>query len=68
MSPDTQQIIKAIERIQGHTLVPENMTEMIYHFISSLGPNAIRDCAGKDLSFKIGYIEGWSRSKCEDQK
>ena len=61
MSPDTESLIEAIERIQGHTLVPEDVHSLIYHFISSLGRDAIHDCAGKNVDFKRGYIEGYSR-------
>tara|TARA_Y100001956_G_C4107430_1_gene180697 strand:- start:277 stop:486 length:210 start_codon:yes stop_codon:yes gene_type:complete len=61
MSPDTESLIRAIERIQGHTLVPEDIHSLIYHFISNLGSEAIYDCSGKSLEFKRGYIEGYSR-------
>ena len=61
MSPDTESLVRAIERIQGHTLVPEDINSLIYHFISNLGSEAIHDCSGKSLEFKRGYIEGYSR-------
>ena len=62
MSPDVERLIEAIERIQGHTLVPENIESLIYHVISNLGSDEIRDCSGKSMDFKRGYIEGYSRA------
>ena len=65
MSPDVQKVLEAIETIQGHSLVPENTYSMIYHFISSLGSEAIYDCAGKSEQFKIGYIQGYALASKE---
>jgi hypothetical protein len=47
MSPDAKRILDAIESIQGHTIVPDNLEMTVYHFLSQLGGDVIRDCAGK---------------------
>ena len=63
MSPDVEEILNAIESIQGHTIVPENIESTVYHFISSLGPDAIYACSGRSMQFKMGYIIGYSQGK-----
>ncbi len=62
MSPDAERILEAIESIQGHTIVPDNLEMTVYHFLSQLGSEVIRDCAGKSFDYKVGYLEGWCRS------
>ena len=61
MSPELKSLVESIERYQGKSLLPNDVRTLVYHFISSLGPEAIRECAGKDMSFKIGYVEGYCR-------
>lgn len=68
MSPDVERIVEAIERIQGHSLVPDNIHSLVYHFISSLGTDAIKDCSSRSMEFKMGYIEGWSRCKAPKEE
>lgn len=62
MSPDTERILDAIESIQGHTIVPDNLEMTVYHFLSQLGGDVIRDCAGKPFDYKMSYLEGWCRA------
>ncbi len=66
MSPPSEDLIQVIEDLKGHSFIPENLESVVYHTISNLGGEAIRDCAEKDLNFKIGYIFGYRRRfKCE---
>lgn len=62
-SPDVDEILRALERIYGNEpcIVPEDLYDKVSHGLSTLGADTIRDCAGKNLDFKIGYLIAASR-------
>lgn len=60
VSPDTEDVMAAINKIFGRSIIPEDLYGAVSHSISQLGGDAIRLCAGKSLEYKTGFLIGYA--------